>query len=131
MTVPLLSPEMMARAIVSEPDWWQPGPEFLIDFDKLREHIAHAIAFDRGYTRAAEREECAKIADGFIPSSFRDGGIKRHEGQTYHKLPLRDLIGIARDDRARTIAYAIRARGVARSTQEIPPKEADSPSGQK
>lgn len=48
---PLLTPEMMARAIVSEPDWWQPGPEFLIDFDKLREHIAHAIAFDRGYRR--------------------------------------------------------------------------------
>lgn len=62
MTVPLLTPEQMARAIVAESDWWQPGPEFLIDFDKLREHIAHAIAFDRGYTRAAEREACALVA---------------------------------------------------------------------
>lgn len=46
-----LTPELMARAIVSEPDWWRPGPEFLIDFDRLREHIARAIAFDRGYRK--------------------------------------------------------------------------------
>lgn len=110
MTTPLLTPEMMARAIVSEPDWWEPGPEFLIDFDRLRTHIAQAIAFDRGYTRAAEREACARVAEGFIPSGFRDGSLERHEGQTYHKLPLGDIIGIARDDRARVIAGAIRAR---------------------
>ncbi len=68
MTAPLLTPEMMARAIVSEPDWWQPGPEFLIDFDALRAHIAHAIAFDRGYTRAAEREACALLVDEWCPT---------------------------------------------------------------
>ena len=49
------------RAAVSEPDWWQPGPEFLIDFDRLRELIAHAIAFDRGYASAA-RLQVARTA---------------------------------------------------------------------
>jgi hypothetical protein len=61
MTAPLLTPEMMARAIVSEPDWWQPGPDFLIDFDKLRAHIAQAIAFDRGYA-SGERLQIARQA---------------------------------------------------------------------
>lgn len=48
----------------------------------------------------AEREACAQIAESFIPSGFRGGD---------HLLG--DAIGIARDDRARTIADAIRQRG--------------------
>lgn len=67
-----LSPEMMARAIVSEPDWWQPAPEFLVDFDRLRVHIAQAIEFDRGYTRAYEREACAKLVEEYGYMSAAD-----------------------------------------------------------
>ena len=46
----------------------------------------------------AERLACIEIAESFIPSGFRDGT----KGG--------DLVGIARDDRARTIAEAIRQR---------------------
>lgn len=60
MTQPLLTPEMMARAIVSETDWFQSGPEFFVDFDRLREHIAHAIAFDRGYASASRLQIARK-----------------------------------------------------------------------
>lgn len=42
-----------------------------------------------------ERERCAQVAESFIPSGFRGG-----RGPD---------IGVARDDRARTIATAIRA----------------------
>jgi hypothetical protein len=43
-----------------------------------------------------ERERCAKIAESFIPSGFTGDG---KAGDTY---------AVARDDRARTIATAIR-----------------------
>lgn len=45
---------------------------------------------------ADERERCAQIAESFIPSGFTGDG---KAGDTY---------AIARDDRARTIAAAIR-----------------------
>jgi len=48
----------------------------------------------------AEREACAQVAESFIPSGFRGGN---------HPF-LGDAFGIARDDRARTIAHAIRQR---------------------
>lgn len=47
---------------------------------------------------AAEREACAQVAESFIPSGFTSDG---KAGNTY---------ATARDDRARTIAAAIRAR---------------------
>lgn len=58
-------------------------------------------AFERAIHDAilAERERCAQVAESFIPSGFRGGDGK-----------LADAIGIARDDRARTIAHAIRGR---------------------
>lgn len=58
-------------------------------------------AFERAVREAvlAERERCALIAESFIPSGFRDGS---RSGQ---------LFGIARDDRARTIATVIRSGG--------------------
>ena len=86
MTVPLLSPEMMSRAIVSEPDWWQPGPEFLIDFDRLREHIAHAIAFDRGYVRAAEREACALLVEEYGYMSAVDAIRRRSVARSAQEI---------------------------------------------
>ncbi len=91
MTVPLLSPEMMARAIVSEPDWWQPAPEFLIDFDRLREHIAHTIAFDRGYARAAEREACALLVEEYgymhTADAIRRRSVARSTQKDIQKTP--------------------------------------------
>lgn len=45
-----------------------------------------------------ERESCARAAESFIPSGFTSDG---KAGNTY---------AVARDDRARTIAAAIRAR---------------------
>jgi hypothetical protein len=45
----------------------------------------------------AERERCARIAESFIPSGFTSDG---KAGNTY---------AVARDDRARSIAAAIRA----------------------
>lgn len=45
---------------------------------------------------ATERERCAQVAEGFIPSGFTSDG---KAGNTY---------AVARDDRARVIAAAIR-----------------------
>lgn len=69
---------------------------FLQSLDALE--IEHA--FERAIRDAVlvEREACAQVAESFIPSGFRDG---TRGGE---------LFGIARDDRARTIAAAIRAR---------------------
>jgi hypothetical protein len=51
-------------------------------------------AFERGIHDAAlnERERCAQVAESFIPSGFTGD------------------VGVARDDRARVIAHAIRNR---------------------
>lgn len=56
------------------------------------------VSFERAVYDAilVERERCAQIAESFIPSGFRGPG------------KCGDHIGIARDDRARTIAAAIR-----------------------
>lgn len=64
-----------------------------IDFLELQ----HAFEVAIHTAIMAERERCAKIAESFIPSGFREGEGKGAE-----------WIGIARDDRARTIAHAIR-----------------------
>lgn len=43
-----MTPEQIARAIVSEPDWRQCElASGELDFDRLREHIASAIRDDR------------------------------------------------------------------------------------
>lgn len=68
--------------------------------DAARLFLVGAIAQIVAETRAAERDACAAIADAFIPSGFRDGSRSG------------ELFGIARDDRARTIAAAIRARAL-------------------
>lgn len=59
-----------------------------LNYSRLQRRIAEAIY--------AERERCARIAESFIPSGFTGDG---KAGDTY---------AIARDDRARTIAVAIR-----------------------
>lgn len=55
-------------------------------------------AFERAIydAKIEERERCAQIAESFIPSGFRGKGKAGN------------MIGIARDDRARVIADAIR-----------------------
>lgn len=70
------------------------------------EQLAHALqivaaqaqAVERAIQAAvlAERERCAKVAESFIPSGFEGEG---RAGNSY---------AVARDDRARTIADAIR-----------------------
>ena len=62
-----------------------------IDMLELMNAISRAI-YD---AIIEEREACAQIAESFIPSGFTGN------------------YGIARDDRARTIAHAIRARSEA------------------
>lgn len=59
------------------------------------------LATQRAITaiRHEERERCARIAESFIPSGF-----------TGTHPVVRDALAIARDDRARTIAQAIRER---------------------
>lgn len=52
--------------------------------------IEHALKHVVYTAIMAERERCAKIAESFIPSGFTG------------------TFGVARDDRARTIAHAIR-----------------------
>lgn len=73
-------------------EYWK---EFLrhLDLLELQNAFERAI-YD---AKMEERERCAQIAESFIPSGFRGGDGK-----------LADAIGIARDDRARTIAHAIR-----------------------
>jgi hypothetical protein len=66
-------------------DLWR---QFKRSFDMLE--IEHAFRVALRAAVRAERERCAQIAEGFIPSGF--------EGH----------IGVGRDDRARTIAAAIR-----------------------
>lgn len=57
-------------------------------FDVLElQHLIERAVYD---AVMAERERCAQIAESFIPSGFPGG------------------IGVARDDRARTIAISIR-----------------------
>lgn len=62
------------------------------EFSKGIDILEIQAAFERVVYNAilVERERCAQIAEGFIPSGFSGG------------------IGVARDDRARTIAAAIR-----------------------
>lgn len=62
-----------ARAAVSEPGWWQPGPDFMIDFDLLRGHVADAIAA----AIAAERQACAKTAYQYGCADARDAILRR------------------------------------------------------
>jgi hypothetical protein len=72
-----------------------------LNYEGRREYVIPLIAAalrDYGDARAAEeRERCASIAESFIPSGFR-GATK-----------LGNAFGVARDDRARVIAAAIRA----------------------
>jgi hypothetical protein len=53
---------------------------------------------------AEQRERCAQIAEGFIPSSFTGTG------------KLGNAFAVARDDRARTIAWCIRHQDTHAST---------------
>lgn len=80
-----MTPEDLAKLAVGKSGW--------LYTDVLRSHVAIAIRA----AVAAERERCAQIAERFIPSGFTSDG---KAGNSY---------AVARDDRARTIAAAIRA----------------------
>lgn len=90
----MLTPEILAKLAVGEPDWWQSAPEFLIDFDLLRAHVAVAIRA----AQAAQRERDAQIADGYIDTRrvFDDDGSKNyHAGFIDGALAIREAIRAA------------------------------------
>jgi hypothetical protein len=79
--------------------WYDTPPCPLVAVRARKDLVARIVVLVQAEVNAAvaiERERCARIAEGFIPSGFTGTG------------KLGDAFAVARDDRARSIAWGIR-----------------------
>lgn len=74
--------ELLARAVAAETDWYRTGPDFEIDFIRLRAHIVLALQAERDRmkeecasyleTRATELQDNSSYASQWVARIFKD-----------------------------------------------------------